>query len=103
MQGNKTKTSPKRDEKGRLVAGQTANRNGRPKVAIEFRQKARAAVDEHVIDAWVTEVEQQGPKWLEASKLLAEYGYGKPTQAIEHSGLEGTPLGISVKFVSPAK
>jgi hypothetical protein len=35
-------------------------------------------VDEHVVDAWCQEVRERGEKWLEASKLLAAYGYGIP-------------------------
>ena len=66
--------------------GQSGNLDGRPKVNQEFRLKARCAVDAHVIDAWISEVTTRGEHWIEASKLLAAYGYGKPTEHIELNG-----------------
>lgn len=66
--------------------GQSGNPNGRPKIVTEFRDRARKATDESVIKAWILEVETRGDNWLKASELLAAYGYGKPTQAIHHSG-----------------
>lgn len=79
--GNSPATAPKR---GRPFAkGQSGNPNGRPKVVEEFRARARKAVDEHVLAAWVAEVEAQGPEWVRCSELLAAYGYGKPSSAPE--------------------
>lgn len=65
----------------------------------EFRDRARKAVDEKVLDAWIDElevrertvitpagpfeIEQRGKEWLRASELLAAYAYGKPAQTIE--------------------
>jgi len=62
-------------------------------VATEFRLKARAAVDEHVLAKWINEVVTSGDEWVRCSELLANYGYGKPSQAIEMSGEDGNPLG----------
>lgn len=79
--------------------GQSGNPNGRPKIADEFRDKARKAVDDSVLDAWIEEVESRGDEWVRCSELLAAYGYGKPSQPVEHSGADGGPLTVTVEFV----
>jgi hypothetical protein len=61
----------------------SVNPTGRPTVAVEFRVKARALVDELVLKAWEREVRNGGDNWLKASELLAAYGYGKPNQSID--------------------
>jgi hypothetical protein len=63
--------------------GKSGNPSGRPKVVEEFRQRARKAVDEKVLDAWIAEVDAQGEHWVECSKMLAAYGYGKPTEHLK--------------------
>jgi len=82
-----------------FAKGKSGNPCGRPKVNELFRNRARKFVDEHVLDAWIEEVEQRGREWFRCSELLAAYGYGKPTQPLEHSGEGGAPLSIVVKFV----
>jgi hypothetical protein len=84
---------------GGFKPGRSGNPDGRPKVAAEFRQRARKAVDDHVIAAWIAEVEAQGEHWVKCSELLAAYGYGKPTQPMEHSGPDGAPAFIDVRFI----
>ena len=59
--------------------------HGRPKVVKEFRLKCRAVVDELVVQKWIDEVRRGGDDWVKCSELLANYGYGKPTQPIEGS------------------
>ena len=91
--------------------------HGRPKVAEEFRERAKKAVDEVVFRAWLEECEerertvitpagpfeivQRGKEWMRASELLAAFGYGKPAQTVEHTGSGGEPLSITVKYVEP--
>lgn len=58
--------------------GQSGNPRGRPRVVEEFRARARRAVDDRVLDAWISEVEQRGLAWVRCSELLASYGYGRP-------------------------
>jgi hypothetical protein len=80
-----------------------ANPSGRPKVNEEFRKRAREAVDAHVLHAWITEVETLGEHWVKCSELLAAYGYGRPAQEVQHSGADGQPLDLVVKFVGGQK
>lgn len=68
---------------GRFSPGQTGNPGGRPKVRADFQARAREQVDEHVIDAWATEVRDRGPSWVRCSELLVAYAYGKPVTTIE--------------------
>lgn len=81
--------------------GRSGNPSGRPRVAEEFRERARTAVDEHVLDAWISEVETGGKDWVRCSELLAAYGYGKPTPPFEQADAGYTPPQIMVHFVSP--
>lgn len=67
-------------------AGKSGNPAGRPKKREELQAKCTRVVDDVVVDAWIQEVQLRGDDWVECSKLLAAYGYGKPTQKIEHSG-----------------
>lgn len=92
------RTATGRGEGKRFVKGQSGNPAGRPKVNELFRDRARKAVDEHVLEAWVAEVESQGEHWVRCSELLAAYGYGKPSsapedlQAVKDSGRGGLTL-----------
>ena len=77
--------------------GQSGNPSGRPKKALELQARCIKAVDEHVVGKWISEVESRGEDWVECSKLLAAYGYGKPSQRLEVSGSEGGPLEIVIR------
>ena len=74
--------------------GKSGNPSGRPKVKEEFTAKARRAVDEHVIAAWILEVETQGQHWVKCSELLAGYGYGKPSQSTESTVTVNKPIDL---------
>jgi len=88
----------KRDALGRVVSGQL-NPGGRPKTDPLFRARCRKFVDEHVVRAWCDEVTTRGKQWLEASRLLAAYGYGAP-KPLEPA--EETPDGQDSAGVTPA-
>jgi hypothetical protein len=62
------------------------NPAGRPAVAQAFRERARHAVDEHVLDAWVGELTTRGDQWMRAAEMLAAYGYGKPSESLKLDG-----------------
>lgn len=82
----KPENTPKSDRKAPKTAwkpGQSGNPGGRPRVREEIRERAQAAVTEHVIDAWVEEVKTRGDDWVKCSELLAHYGIGKPASAPE--------------------
>lgn len=80
--------------------GKSGNPGGRPKTAQQFRARARAAVDEHVIEAWEDEVTNRGPAWLRASELLAAYGYGKPSTIDDENDAPVNPLaGLSTEQI----
>jgi hypothetical protein len=86
-----------------FVKGKSGNPNGRPKVADEFRAKARKAVDEHVLKAWIAEVESLGENWVKCSELLAAYGYGKPAQPLTGQDGDGPVEVASRVIILPAK
>ncbi len=69
-----------------FVKGQSGNPGGKGKKREDLQAKCIKAVDDFVFEAWLNEVRTMGEEWVECSKLLAAYGYGKPSQKIEHSG-----------------
>ena len=79
---NRTETGSRLAD-GRFSRGQTGNPGGRPKVRADFQTRARAQVDEHIIDAWAAEVRERGPQWVRYSELLVAYAYGKPVTTVE--------------------
>ncbi len=85
------KPETKRGNPNWVKGGSSPNPTGRPRSVDEFRLKARAVVDELVLQAWEAEVRNMGDNWLKASELLAAYGYGKPTQGIEVSDVTKSP------------
>ena len=70
--------------------GVSGNPAGRAKVDVEFRMRARRLIDEKGFQRLVTEIESDGPRWFEAVKLLAAYGYGAPTQSVEIATKDAT-------------
>lgn len=97
--GQQPKPKQKQRGKGRPFAkGVSGNPNGRPRVDDVFRDKARGAADEHCINAWVAEIVAQGPQWIRASELLAAYGFGKPSQRVEHDTTDSKPLSLVINL-----
>lgn len=49
------------------------------------------------------DAEEKGSARVTAAQALLDRGYGKPAQALEHSGLDGAQIpGIVVQFVTPS-
>ena len=89
------KAPANRDETGAFVSGASGNPSGRPKKREDLAARCVRAVDDVVVEAWIREVQIFGENWVECSKLLAAYGYGKPTQKLEHTG------SVSIGVVNP--
>lgn len=88
-----------RDENGRFVKGQTGNAGGRPKGLAE---RARAATRDgaDIITFYVKIANDESVKVelrMEAFAWLADRGWGKAVQSLEHSGPEGGVLRIVVE------
>lgn len=83
--------------KTRFAKGQSGNPAGKPLFLGIFRGRARELADKHVLEAWAEEVVTRGKDWLEASKCLAAYGYGKPTQPV--SGEDGGPVEVNARVI----
>ena len=97
---NSPKTGKRKAPSTAFKPGQSGNPKGRPKVNEEFRERARAAVDAHVLEAWVSEVVSRGDEWMRAAENLASYGYGKPAQAVQVSGAGEQGLEVVIRTVA---
>ena len=97
---NRPKSGKRKAPKTAFKPGQSGNPGGRPKINEEFRERARKAVDAHVLDAWIGEVVARGDEWMRAAENLASYGYGKPAQAVQVSADENAGLEIVIRTVA---
>lgn len=76
---------PKRDEKGRLLPGNTANLKGRPK-----RKSFRDYFNEEEEADLINKIKQAIPDKTDILKMTVEQIFGKPKQPI--SGVEDEPI-----------
>lgn len=92
-------TKPPAKRKGNpnwVKGGSSPNPGGRAKENEDFLARSRAAVMEHVLDAWIDEVKTRGPGWVKCSELLTAYGFKRPPAATEDNealATSGRPLG----------
>lgn len=82
-----------------FVKGQSGNPGGRPKAEARVKELARAHTDA-AIETLVKSLgaESEGTR-VAAAEALLNRGWGKPAQALEHTGADGGPL--EVKWLSP--
>jgi hypothetical protein len=90
-----------------FAPGRSGNPGGRPKAAQSVRDLARAHTEaavavlaEIAADACAKDAAR-----VSAAVALLDRGWGRPLQAVEHSGSDGGPIlqSIQVSFIEPAK
>src|SRR5690348_16972969 len=62
--------------------GQSGNPNGKPKIAVEFRQRCKDFMDSEGWDKLVALAKGNTRDAMRALELVAGYSYGKPTQPL---------------------
>lgn len=102
--GNKPpEDSRQRDEKGRLLPGNTANPSGRSAIAKQMREYM-AGFTKECIDGIlaIARDEKNEPKDRTAAyRWVAEQVVGKPAQSLTDA--EGNPLSLGLIFLPPTK
>ena|SRR3990167_7749775 len=103
-----SENKPLRDERGRLLPGQTANPYGRPPGSVSLLGILKSKLEEcpegmdkktygHlIIDRMLSQAIKEGNEQM--IRLIWAYIEGMPKQSIDHSGIEGTNI-----YVTPSK
>jgi hypothetical protein len=95
---NKPPEAPKRDEKGRLLPGSTANPSGRPKRLRDFQDKLYAEFYDEAFSVMRELLrDPDGKVRATALKELWDRMFGKSPQAV--TGPDGEPLVPQVDLV----
>lgn len=86
--------------------GQSGNPSGRPRKrlldwALEEQLEALDSAQAAVIAAKLLKKAANGD--VRAAQLIAERTEGKPKQKVEVTGAEGSPVSLTVEFVTPDK
>lgn len=83
--GNSKKT-------GQFKKGQSGNPSGRPKKTIQLAEKCRD-MSADALKQIMTILQTGKPsEQLKAAEIILAYGYGKPSQKLEHAGVPNEPL-----------
>lgn len=78
-----------------FVKGKSGNPGGRPKGTEEFRTKCRKLTGQAL--AALERALDDPDNYVQASKILLEFGWGKPSQPVEHAGDFSFVLKTNVK------
>lgn len=89
-----------RDDKGRFIKGHPSN-GGRPKGLAEYvRQQTKEGKE--LVEFYLTVFRDDKDMRLrmQAADWLADRGFGRQVQAMEHSGPDGGPLQVVEQIVA---
>lgn len=77
--------------------GKSGNPGGRPKETKDVKELARQHTKEAIdrLAYWMREGD--GKASISAAQALLDRAWGRPPQALEHSGADGAPLQVVVK------
>lgn len=86
-----------RSTKGRFKKGQSGNPGGRPRLAADLAEVARAMTDDALgtLQAICLDPEAPAAARVSAASAILDRGYGRPVQPAELSGPDGEPLEVS--------
>ena len=85
--------TPARNANGTFSKGQSGNPFGRPKEYRDFVDLARQMGSPKAFETLVRDMESGDPRAeVQAAMGMLAYAWGKPKQAIEHSGPDGGPI-----------
>ncbi len=82
-----------------FVKGKSGNPGGKPKGIGDMRALARCHTEKALAVLVAALESSREDIRVKAADALLDRGWGKPTQCLEHSGADGAPLGITVRFV----
>lgn len=98
---NNAETMKRRKPVNGFKPGKSGNPSGRPKIRKDLQSLCQQSTQQNVDNLMEIACSGEPMERIAAIKLLWAYGYGMPTQAVNHSGAEGQPLKLYVEF-SPA-
>ena len=80
----------------KFVKGQSGNPTGRPKQDNELKALAKTKTKEAFATLLELMADNEPSVRLGAAKVILEYGWGRPTQAVELSDAEGGPAILQI-------
>ena len=92
---------PENIEPHKYKKGQSGNPKGRPKKLPSLTEALANVLDDGGIDKIMEAMRKEAAKGnTQAARLLLEYGYHKPKQALELTGAEGGAIAFTtIKFI----
>ena len=80
----------------KFIKGQSGNPTGRPKQDNELKKLAKAKTHDAFNTLVKLMADEEASTRLGAAKIILEYGWGRPTQAVELSDGEGGPAILQI-------